>query len=48
MYDHRAKRGMSASAGLVDFAAGLVGFTVHLLNGQVKVFGENFEETKHA
>ena len=35
---------MSNSPGLVDFAVGPVDFILHLLNRQVKVLGECFEE----
>ena len=33
---------MSGSPGLVDFAVGLVDFTLHLPDGKVKVLGEFF------
>ena len=36
----RAKKVVSNSPGLVDFATGLVNFALNLPDGQVKVFGE--------
>ena len=38
--NQRAKKVVSISPGLVDFAIGLVNFELYLLNGQVKFFEE--------
>ena len=37
---HRAKKVVSDSPGLVDFATGLVNFVLNMPNGQVLLFGK--------
>ena len=41
MTPQRAKKVMSKSPGLVDFAIGLVIFVLNLPNGQVPFFGDS-------